>query len=70
MGDVTEYPWPCLFVYSSQMDFISPAHTIAVCDVYGGPKKIVPFDGGHDQNRPGAIVEQICAHFVESVNSI
>lgn len=70
MGDVSEYPWPCLFVYSSQMDFISPAHTIAVYDAYGGPKKIVSFDGGHDQNRPSDIIEQICSHFVESVKSM
>ncbi|TMW66266.1 hypothetical protein Poli38472_004031 [Pythium oligandrum] len=63
LDDVPLFRLPCLFVSARRKDFISPAHTRAIYDHYGGEKTWLDFGGVHDENRPNEIVDAICSHF-------
>ncbi|KAF1329195.1 hypothetical protein FI667_g6210, partial [Globisporangium splendens] len=64
LGDVLQFQWPCMFVRASKKDFMTPAHTEALYEHYGGPKELIQFMGIHDENRPSDVVDKIVAHFL------
>uniref|UniRef100_K3X2B3 Serine aminopeptidase S33 domain-containing protein n=1 Tax=Globisporangium ultimum (strain ATCC 200006 / CBS 805.95 / DAOM BR144) TaxID=431595 RepID=K3X2B3_GLOUD len=69
LGDVPQFQWPCMFVRASKKDFITPAHTEALCEHYGGPKELIQFMGVHDENRPSDVVDKVVAHFLNAMHN-
>ncbi|GAB9465512.1 hypothetical protein Gpo141_00002919 [Globisporangium polare] len=64
LDDVPRFQYASLFVCATKKDFITPAHTQALFDKYGGPKQFLQFTGVHDANRPDDVVETVVNHFV------
>lgn len=67
LEDVPHFAYPCLFVCATKKDFITPAHTMALYEKYGGRKQLLQFTGVHDANRPDEIVDAVIAHFVDAM---
>jgi len=49
---------PALFAVARDDDFILPHHTQKLHNVWGGPKRLVTFGGGHNGARPHWFLEQ------------
>lgn len=50
---------PALFVHGRDDEFVAPAHSEALAEVYGGDHNLVLFEGDHNSSRPRFLLDSI-----------